>query len=109
MPYSLAELWRMRGELLLLQRTIEAEEEAAACFVQALDVAQRQGARLWELRAALSLHLLRRQQGRQAETLPLLAATYAAFDEGFTLPDLRAARALLETAGRPADVFSPTG
>lgn len=109
MPYSLAELWRTRGELLLLQMPVDPEDEAAACFARALDVAQRQGARLWELRAALSLHLLRRRQGRQAETLPLLAAIYAAFDEGFALPDLRAVRALLETAGHPADVFSPTG
>jgi predicted ATPase len=76
--------------------------EAETCIARARQVAQRQGARLWELRATLSLCRLRQRQGRQAEVLPALAALYARFREGFTLPDLHAARELLEEAGETA-------
>jgi predicted ATPase len=90
-----AELHRLRGVLFLAGA--EAGPSAAdACFRRALDVARAQQAKALELRAALSLSRLYRQQGRQAEVRSLLAETYGWFTEGFDLPDLREAKALLE-------------
>lgn len=101
-----AELHRLRGELLLRQgarqggpRTDSMDSAAAACFRQALDIARAQGARGWELRAALSWSRLWQQQGQQHAARKLLAEVYGWFSEGFDTADLQAARALL-TAGR---------
>jgi len=62
----------------------------------ALRIAQGQEAKLWELRAAVSLARLRRDQGRHAEAYDLLAPVYGWFTEGFDTPDLKDAKALLE-------------
>jgi predicted ATPase len=51
---------------------------------------------MWELRAAVSLARLRRDQGRHAEARDLLAAVYGWFTEGFDTADLKEARALLD-------------
>jgi serine/threonine protein kinase/predicted ATPase len=93
-----AELHRLRGELLLAagQKDPSVWNEAHVCFRKARDVARAQQAKSLELRAVISLARLYRQQGRQAEARPLLADTYGWFTEGFDLPDLRSARALLE-------------
>jgi predicted ATPase len=110
-----AELHRLRGELLRRQeagagRPSPAEPaaarphdpapfglaEAEACFHRALDVARRQGAKSFELRAALSLARLLRDRGERAEGRRLLAATFGWFTEGRDTPDLRDARAFLE-------------
>jgi predicted ATPase len=92
-----AELHRLQGELLLRQEAADlAWREAEACFRQALAIARRQQARSLELRAAMSLTRLYRQQGRQAEVRPMLAGHYEWFTEGLDTPDLREARALLE-------------
>ncbi len=74
------------------QRTSEAEAE----FAKALEIAQKQQAKSWELRAAASLARLRRDQGRRAEARDLLAPVYSWFTEGFDTPDLNEARALLD-------------
>ena len=88
-----AELMRMKGELLLQQSlTIEAED----CFRAANEIAREQGALFWELRIALSLARLRIAQGRHVEARQLLAPVHDRFTEGFDMPDLRAARALLD-------------
>jgi predicted ATPase len=55
-----------------------------------------QEAKLWELRAAVSLAQLRRDQGRPADARELLAPVYAWFTEGFHTPDLKEAKALLD-------------
>ena len=70
--------------------------EAEACFRRALTIAQRQQAKSLELRAAMSLTRLYRQQGRPTEARLLLAETYCWFTEGFNTCDLREAKALLE-------------
>jgi len=90
-----AELHRLRGELLL-QHTGAQPEEAEACFQQALDVARRQEAKALELRAAMSLARLWREQGKRAEAHELLAPIYNWFTEGFDTADLQEAKALLE-------------
>ena len=66
---------------------------------RALEVARRQGARSWELRAAVSLARLWQAQGRSGNALPMLAEIYGWFTEGFDTPDLVEAKALLEEMG----------
>jgi predicted ATPase len=88
-----AELYRHKGQLLLRQGHSEAAEEL---YRKALSIAKKQEAKLWELRAAVSLARLRRDQGRHAEAFDLLALVYGWFTEGFETPDLKEAKALLE-------------
>jgi predicted ATPase len=88
-----AELNRQKGQILLRQGHIEAAEEL---YRKALSIAEEQEAKLWELRAAVSLASLRRDQGRRAEARNLLAPVYGWFTEGFGTPDLKEAKALLE-------------
>ena len=90
-----AELYRLKGELLLA-RSAEQHAEAEACFHQALDIARRQQAKSLELRAAMSLSRLWQQQGKRAEARELLAPIYGWFTEGFDTADLREAKALLD-------------
>jgi tetratricopeptide (TPR) repeat protein len=90
-----AELYRLKGELLLARST-KHQAEAAACFHQALDVARRQQARWWELRAAMSLSRLWQRQGKRHEARQLLEPIYGWFTEGFDTADLQEAKALLE-------------
>ena len=70
---------------------------AEACFQQALARARRQQAKSLELRAAMSLARLWRQQGKWDEARELLAPIYGWFTEGFDAADLQEARALLAT------------
>jgi predicted ATPase/DNA-binding winged helix-turn-helix (wHTH) protein len=90
-----AELHRLQGALLL-QLPIPDITQAEACFRQALDVARRQEAKMWELRAAVSLSRLWQQQGRSSEARSLLSPLYGWFTEGHDTADLRAAQAMLE-------------
>ena len=88
-----AELGRQKSRLLLRQGHREAAEEL---YSKALSVARGHEAKLWELRAAVSLARLRRDQDRRAETRDLLAPVYDWFIEGCGTPDLKEARALLD-------------
>jgi predicted ATPase len=88
-----AELNRLKGQLLLRQGRSDAAEEF---YRKALSIAEEQEAKLWELRAAASLARLRRDQGRHAEARDLLAPVYGWFTEGFDIPDLKEAKALLD-------------
>ena len=90
-----AEVYRLKGALLL-QDAPASQEEAEAHFQQALDVARRQQAKSWELRAAMSLARLWQRQGKRAEARELLAPVYGWFTEGFDTADLQEAKALLE-------------
>jgi class 3 adenylate cyclase/predicted ATPase len=91
-----AELYRHKGWLLSGRGQPEAAEEL---YRKALCIAEEQGAKLWELRAAVSLARLRREQGRQAEARDLLGPIYGWFSEGFGTPDLEDAKALLDEVG----------
>ena len=88
-----AELNRNKGQLLLREGHPEAAEEL---YRKALSIAEEQEAKLWELRASVSLARLRRDQGRHAEARELLAPVYGWFTEGFDTPDLKDAKALLD-------------
>ena len=74
----------------------ETLDAAQGCFQHALDLARRQQAKSWELRAILSLSRLWQQQGKGAEARELLAEIYGWFVEGFDTADLQEARALLD-------------
>jgi predicted ATPase len=92
-----AELHRHKGDMLRRQGQSDAAEEA---YLTALAIAVEQGARLWELRAATSLARLRCHQDRHAEAHDILAPVYDWFTEGFATPDLRSAKALLDSISR---------
>ena len=96
--WFLAELNRHKGQLLLRQGHSEAAEKL---YRKALNIAREQEAKLWELRAAVSLSRLRRNQGRRAEARDLLAPVYGWFTEGFDTPDLKQAKALLDELAAP--------
>jgi predicted ATPase/DNA-binding winged helix-turn-helix (wHTH) protein len=95
--WNLAELLRIRGELLLLENTKQATAAAEEHFRRGLDVAHQQGALSWELRCATGLARLWRDQARRKESRELLATVYGRFTEGFATTDLRAAKALIDT------------
>jgi len=94
--YYEAELYRLKGELLLTRGKGVAAVEAEACFHQAIEVTRRQSARSLELRAVMSLSRLWERQGKRAEARQVLAEIYDWFTEGFDTPDLREAKALLD-------------
>ncbi len=93
--YYEAELYRLKGELLL-QQSENSAPAAAASFQQAIDTARQQQAKSWELRAATSLARLWQQQGKTAEARELLAPVYGWFTEGFDTADLKDAKSLLD-------------
>jgi len=88
-----AEIHRLRGTLLVSMDECPAAEDS---YRHALTVAQRQGAKFWELRAALDLARLWRDQGKRTEAHDLLAPIYGWFTEGFDTPVLQDAKALLD-------------
>jgi class 3 adenylate cyclase/predicted ATPase len=89
------ELLRLKGELLIA-RDPRAKADAEVAFCQAMDIAQRQNSKSWELRAAMSMARLWRDQGKQNEAHELLASVYGWFTEGFDTLDLKQAEALLD-------------
>ena len=90
----LSGLCRLKGDLLLVLSP-ENPAEAESWFQQALEVAQKRQARMMELRAAISLCRLWREQGKPERGRRLLSDSYGRFTEGFTTTDLKEARALL--------------
>ena len=87
------EVHRLKAELLL---KAGRRGEAKKCLGQALETAREQGARLLELRTAMSVSRLLRAEGRPDEAHSLLAPHYAWFTEGLDTSDLEEAKALLE-------------
>ncbi len=108
-----AELYRLKGRLTLQKFQVsgsrfqvplspqsrtpnpQAEVEAEACFLKAIEIARQQSAKSWELRAVMSLARLWQKQGKKDEARQLLAEIYGWFTEGFDTKDLQEARALL--------------
>jgi tetratricopeptide (TPR) repeat protein len=94
--WYIAELFRIRGELVLLQGGSDAVAVTEQNFQRALDWGRRQGALAWELRTATSFARLWRDQGNSADAREVLQPVYDRFTEGFETADLRSARALLD-------------
>ena len=107
-----AELYRLKGELTLQKFQVsgskfqvtspqpptpstQAEAEAEACFLKAIEIARRQSAKSLELRAVMSLSRLWQHQGKKEEARQMLAEIYDWFTEGFDTKDLQEANALL--------------
>jgi predicted ATPase len=91
-----AEIHRTAGEIALILPEADAAK-AEACFEGALAVARGQKAKSWELRTAMSLARLWRDQGKRQAAHDLLASVYGWFTEGFETLDLKEAKALLKT------------
>jgi serine/threonine protein kinase/predicted ATPase len=101
-----AELYRLRGELLLgmTKRDATVPRQVEEHFRNALGAARRQGAKSLELRAALSLARLGRRPGGPTGARELLAEIYGGFSEGFETPDLQeAAKVLAGSSRSPVD------
>ena len=112
--YYEAELYRIKGEVLLMQATGRGVSRAATggkavarpdpaavalaagCFNHSIKIAQQQKAKSWELRAVMSLARIYQNQNKQEEAQSLLSQIYDGFTEGFDTPDLREAKALLD-------------
>ena len=90
-----ADVYRIAGEVALKSPQPDVAK-AEACFERALSVARMQQAKSWELRAAMSLARLWRDQGKVQQARELLAPVYGWFTEGFDTRDLKEAKALLE-------------
>jgi class 3 adenylate cyclase/predicted ATPase len=93
-----AEIHRVAGEIALKSPEPDAAK-AQAYFDRALAVARAQQAKSWELRAAMSLARLWRDQGKRDEAHDLLAPIYGWFTEGFDMLDLKEAKALIDELG----------
>jgi predicted ATPase/DNA-binding winged helix-turn-helix (wHTH) protein len=110
----LAEIHRIKGELLLMRAAGRGASRAAAagsgasendsseaaqaegCYEHAIKIAREQKAKSWELRAVMSLARLYKERGKQQEGRGLLAEIYGSFTEGLETADLREAKALLD-------------
>ena len=93
-PVCEAEVHRLRATALLEQGAADSLVEDS--YERAISVARGQSARFWELRAAVSLARLWRDQGKHAEARDLLGPIYNWFTEGIDAPDLKDAKALLD-------------
>ena len=117
--YYEAELYRLKGTLTLQsqasprqvadksktsQNRSETEKAAEEYFWKAIEIAQRQQAKSWELRAVMSLSRLWQQQGKKKQAHKLLDKIYNWFTEGFDTKDLQEAKALLEELERKMTV-----
>jgi class 3 adenylate cyclase/tetratricopeptide (TPR) repeat protein len=96
-----AELCRIEGEVL--QQAGAAHEQVERCFTAAIDLARRQEAKSFELRAVTSLARLWRDQGRHDNARDLLGPIYDWFTEGLGTPDLVDAKTLLDELRRSCD------
>ena len=94
-----AETHRLKGELLLKQDDSNAAE-AQSCFQRAIEIARKQSAKSWELRATMSLARLLAKQGRRDEARTMLADIYGWFTEGFDTADLKDAKGQLDELSR---------
>ena len=90
-----AEVHRLKGELLLAQSASNAAQ-AEKSFRTAIEIARKQHAKSWELRATTSLARLLAKQRKRDKARTMLAEIYGWFTEGFDTPDLKDAKSLLD-------------
>ena len=94
--WCLAELLRIRGEIMVQSNAPDAASSARDVFLRSLAIARRQGALSWELRTALSLARQWREQDRRQDAHELLSNVYDRFNEGHETVDLKRARRFLD-------------
>jgi predicted ATPase len=97
--YYEAELYRLKGELTLMQSEPAVKSAfagAEAFFLRAITIARQQSAKCFELRAATALSSLWHRSGNNEAALKLLAPIYESLTEGFDTPDMTDAKAMLE-------------
>jgi len=92
------QLQQVQGDLMLMD--VSTASKAELCFRQVIEVARRQDAKLFELRATNSLARLLSKQGRRDEARAMVADIYNWFTEGFDTVDLKDAKALLDELNR---------
>ena len=93
-----ADIQRTAGEIAVMSPERD-EAKAETCFERALTIARTQQAKSWELRAAMSMARLWRDQGKLQQAHDLLAPVYGWFTEGFDTLDVKEAKALLDELG----------
>jgi tetratricopeptide (TPR) repeat protein len=93
-----AELYQLKGEAILMHDSSGADE-AESCFRKAIEIAKSQSAKWWEIRTTVRLARLLRDTNRRDEARAILSEIYSWFTEGFDLPDLKDAKALLDELG----------
>lgn len=103
-----AEVYRLMGEAIRLRdrdegRSVAESVDAEEYFRRAIECAQQQQGKMYELKAIMSLSRLWRDQGKRAEAHDLLAGVYGWFTEGFDTPDLIEAKTLLESLSGPVE------
>lgn len=103
--WAWADQYRLRGELLLIENPLQAEE-AQRCFRTAIEVARKQDAKSFELRASKSLARLLDKHGRRDDARTMLAKLYGEFTEGFDYADLREAQSLLDELSHQTEDFN---
>jgi predicted ATPase len=95
-----AELYRLKGTLTLQSQVqspkSKVEKEAEEYFLKAIEIARKQQAKSWELRATTSLARLWQQQGKKEDAHQRLTDIYGWFTEGFDTKDLQDAKRLIE-------------
>jgi len=92
--YFEAELLRLKGNVLL-KLSEHLQDKAMVCFSGAVDAARKQGAKSYQLRAAIDLAKILSAQNRRGEARESLSGIYGWFAEGFETSDYKAARSLL--------------
>jgi predicted ATPase len=100
----LAEVYRLQGEITLLDGDPASVQEAEDLFHLSLEIARKQGALSWELRTAVSLARLSHQAGKREHARLLLVPIVGRFSEGFSTPDLKQAMQLIDELGADAPV-----
>ena len=98
--WCLPELIRIKGEILNTADVSDSQGVSEALYMQAMELARRQAALPFELRAATSLARLKHRQGKATQAKALLLAVYERFTEGFATSDLREARAVRISSSR---------
>lgn len=94
--WYVAEFLRIKGELLMLEDTPGATQEAEKTLRRSLDCARRQEALSWELRTSITIAKSYQARGLITEARDALAEVYSRFEEGFQTADLRAAQTLMK-------------
>ncbi|WP_316190586.1 adenylate/guanylate cyclase domain-containing protein [Bradyrhizobium sp. SZCCHNS2096] len=97
--FLLAEIYRLQGDITLMQGGLTAAPDAEELFRQSLDIAREQSALSWELRSSVSLARLLRDTGRQQQAAELILPVCRKFTEGFETPDMKDAIQLMDELG----------